>query len=223
MTPTVRPVHSDLLERIRAEPYKILGQASLACLRAFLGGYTLGCDREGKDDHLDPRLNHFSEWVADKLGRDRLSISGYDLIQLESEDEARALDRYFELWDEYTLVEPEAPSSYPQPVPQIQIRDLDELLAKVRRRPAMYLGYSSVTLLRAFLQGYLAALQNTHYFAEESALLDKFGSWLCTRLRTRQGYRWDRLLLLFERNEAAALDVFFTHFAEYQAELKANP
>ena len=101
MTPTVRLVHSDLLERIRETPYKILGQASLGCLRAFFDGYGLGCARAGKANDLDPRLDQFSEWAAEKLGRDNLSVSGFEMIQLESEDEVRALERYFELWDEY--------------------------------------------------------------------------------------------------------------------------
>jgi hypothetical protein len=224
MTPTVRPVHSDWLDRIREEPYKILGQASLACLRAFFDGYELGCARAGKESDLDPRLGRFNEWVAEKLGRDRLSVSGFCMIELESEDEARALNRFFELWDEYTLaVEPEARPSEPEPAPPIQIKDLDNLLAAIRRRPAMYMGWSSVTLLRALLQGYLNALQDMRFFAEESALLDDFAVWLCTRLRRRQGYRWDRLLLFFERNEAAALDAFFKYFAEFQTGLKATP
>src|SRR4051794_36601603 len=101
MTPTVRAVPSHLLDRIRADPYKTLGQASLGCLRAFLGGYYDGCIRAGKAYDLDPRLDLFSEWVAEKLGRDRLSVTGFEMIQLESEDEARALERYFELWDDF--------------------------------------------------------------------------------------------------------------------------
>ncbi len=223
MTPTVRSFHSDILERIREDPYRILGQASLGCLRAFFGGHDAGCARAGKSADIDPRLDRFSEWVAEKLGRNRLSVSGVCMIQLESEDEERALNRYFELWDEFTLLEPEAIPPDTWPAPPIQIKNLDDLLARVRLRPGMYLGHASVTLLHAFLLGYLDALRDTRYHAKESTLLESFDPWLCSRYRMRLGYRWDRLLLFFDRDEARALDSFFTQFDEFLAELKARP
>ena len=220
MTPTVQAVHSDLLERIREEPYRFLGQASLGCLRVFFDGYMLGRSRAGKANDLDPRLGRFSEWVAEKLGRGLLTVSGINMIQLESEDEARALERYFELWDEYSLVEPEAKPSEPRSMPQIG--NLYDLLAAIRPRPGMYLGQSSVTLMWALLQGYLTALQGSCFFTEEDSVLTRFSDWLHHHYLMQPGYRWDRLLLFFERDEARALDAFFTQFDAFQAGWQAN-
>jgi hypothetical protein len=217
----VQPVRSNLLERVREDPYSTLGQASLACLRAYLDGYATAAARVGRTEDLDPRLGRFSEWVAEKLGNPGLSVSGIDMIQLESEDEARALDRYFELWDEYTgAVEPGIPQA--EPAPSLPQQSFRELLDAIRRRTGMYLGHPSITLLRAFLQGYAAALQGGDGPADDGPDLDRFSRWLCSKYRIREGYRWDRLLLFFHRDESHALAEFFAALAEFEAELGRN-
>src|SRR5262249_21655962 len=156
------------------------------------------------------------------LGRGNLSVSGVCMIQLESEDEARALQRYFELWDEYTAhVEPTAAGAEPTPpLPALSLRDL---LAAIRRRPAMYLGHASVTLLAAFLRGYETALQGSHVSAEEVPDSDDFSRWLSTRYGMGKNYRWDRLLLFHHRDEAAALAEFFKDYSEYEASRDSTP
>ena len=217
MAQTTQSVHSDVLDRVRKAPYATLGQASLACLPAFLDGYKSGSGRAARANDLDPRLGRFSEWVAEKLGRRSLSVSGVWMIRLESEDETRALERYFELWDEYTsLVEP-VPVADTVPPPVLPVVDFRQLLVSIRRRPAMYLGHSSVTLLRAFLQGYVTALQDAGRSTDEVPDLDRFSRWLCARYGLRDGYRWDRLLLTFHSDEAKALEEFFKLLDEFEA------
>jgi hypothetical protein len=217
MAHTVQPVRPGLLDRIREDPYSTMGQASLACLRAYLDGYALAAARIGRTEDLDPRLRRFSEWVAEKLGRQKLSVSGIDMIQLESEDETRALDRYFALWDEYTrTVETGIPEA--EPAPSLPHQSFRELLDGMRRRPGMYLGHPSITLLRAFLQGYAAALHGGDGSPGDVPDLDRFSDWLCSKYRVRQGYRWDRLLLFFHRDESKALAEFFTALSEFEAE-----
>ncbi len=213
----MRAVVSDILERVRADPYAVLGQASLGCLRVFLDGYLSGCARAGSESDLDPRLGRFSEWVAEKLGRGLLSVSGYCMIRLECADEAQALGRYFELWDEYT--------SQVEPVPIIDSASqtvwpglaFRQLLADVQRRPALFFGHTSATLLGAFIRGYVAAFESAGRPPEEVPDLEGFSRWLCVRHGLREGFRWDRILLLFNWTEAAAFKDFFLLLTKYEA------
>jgi hypothetical protein len=207
---------SDVLERARRDPYTLLGQASLGCLHVFIGGYECGCAHSGCRSGIDPRLGRFSEWVAEKLGRGNLSVSGWCMISVECADEARALQRYFELWDEYTtVVEPVAVPDPPPPPAPLRTWNLRELLADVRRRPAMYLGHSSVTLLQAFIRGYATALEYAGRSTDELSDLEGFSHWLSARRGLRKPYRWDRVLLLFH-SEAGALEEFFKALDEYE-------
>jgi hypothetical protein len=146
-----------------------------------------------------------------------LNVSGFDMIQLASEDEARALDRYFVLWDEYTsVVEPERPD--PKPKPALPAQSFRDLLGSIRRRPSMYLGQSSITLLRAFFQGYIAGAEGTGLRALDVPDFGSFSRWLCARQGISEDYRWDRLLLLFHRSESRACEEFFLALSEFETE-----
>jgi hypothetical protein len=97
------------------------------------------------------------------------------------------------------------------------------LLEAMRRRPGMFLGQASVTLLAAFFRGYVLASQDAHLFAEEVPDFDDFSRWLSARHKMRKNYRWDRLLLFFHRSEADSLEEFFKHFADYDAGPNSTP
>jgi hypothetical protein len=214
----VQPVRPGLLDRVREDPYSTLGQASLACLRAFLDGYALAAARVGRVDDLDPRLERFSDWVGEKLGRQSLSVSGLDMIQLESEDEARAFTRYFLLWDEYTTLV-DSGMTEPDTRPHLPSLSCRDLLQSIQRRPGMYLGQASITLLQAFLQGYVFASRDAAgSAASEVPDLNEFTRWLCAKFGVREGYRWDRLMLFFHRSESRAFEEFFSLLSEFEAE-----
>jgi hypothetical protein len=185
-------------------------------LRAFIDGYEWGCAHTGVPSGVDPRLGRFSEWVAEKLGRGTLSVSGWCMLRVKCEDEARALERFFALWDEYTrFVEPAVETARAQapPLPTMSFR---QLLAAVQHRPAMYLGQSLVTLLQAFIRGYVTALQDAGRSTVEVPDLGAFSHWLSARHGLPDGYRWDRILLLFH-GEAGAFEEFFSLLSDFEA------
>ena len=95
--------------------------------------------------------------------------------------------------------------------------DVYELIDRIRPRPALYLGRSSITRLDAFLSGYVAALRDlgvkvgTHPF-------HGFHDWVALRLGYYESTSgWCNMLLEAEkRDEEKALNRFFTYLDEFR-------
>lgn len=97
-----------------------------------------------------------------------------------------------------------------------------DLLANIQKRPAMYLGSSSILGLRSFLAGYCfgrrqAGISET---AEEQEFA-RFQSWIQLRFGITSHQTWDRIILFFSQNDEAALGAFFQLLAEFRQEQQA--
>ncbi len=94
---------------------------------------------------------------------------------------------------------------------------LFNLLKKIRVKPALYLGKTSITSLRMFILGYRFArsemkIANTE---SESDFYKNFQPWLQNRLSIRTVNGWDKIILLTCIDEKAAFDYFFQLLDEF--------
>lgn len=94
---------------------------------------------------------------------------------------------------------------------------LFELLPKIKQKPALYLGKTSITYLRIFILGYRFARSEmgiTHT-EKESDFYKNFQPWLQNRLSIRTVNAWDKIILLTCINEKEAFDYFFQLLDEF--------
>ena len=93
------------------------------------------------------------------------------------------------------------------------------LIDKIRPRPAMYLGENSVSILNAFLGGYLtAAFEAGISLVDENPPFEEFHDWVAMRLGYYESTSgWSKMLLAAEGgNEAKALERFFVYLDEFK-------
>jgi hypothetical protein len=91
-----------LLDVIRKRPPLYLGRHSLSALWNFIQGYNLALRDHDLDnaDHVLPR--QFHNWARRRLqGRDNSGSVRDMILASTNQDEASALDMFFELYDEF--------------------------------------------------------------------------------------------------------------------------
>ncbi|MFB2969001.1 hypothetical protein ACE1CD_08510 [Aerosakkonema sp. BLCC-F183] len=90
-----------LIEKIKKAPSMYLGRRSIICLQAFLSGYSVAKYELGEQPTKQERdFMQFPEWIRKKFSVDS-SQSWANIILFYSEDESKALDKFFELLDEF--------------------------------------------------------------------------------------------------------------------------
>ncbi|MFB2919748.1 hypothetical protein [Aerosakkonema funiforme] len=90
-----------LIEKIKKAPSMYLGRRSIICLQAFLSGYSVAKYELGEQPTKQERdFMQFPEWIRKKFSVDT-SQSWANIILFYSEDESKALDKFFELLDEF--------------------------------------------------------------------------------------------------------------------------
>ena len=90
-----------LIEKIKKAPSMYLGRRSIICLQAFLSGYSVAKYELGEQPTKQERdFMQFPEWIRQKFSVDT-SQSWANVILFYSEDESKALDKFFELLDEF--------------------------------------------------------------------------------------------------------------------------
>ena len=90
-----------LIEKIKKAPSMYLGRHSIICLQAFLSGYSVAKYELGEQptkQDCDFRL--FPEWIGKRFNVPT-GLSWANIILFYSEDESKALDKFFELLDEF--------------------------------------------------------------------------------------------------------------------------
>lgn len=95
----------NILTLIRARPALYLGSNSIVKLKAFLDGYYFSQYESDpnlslKDDDEELFWLKFQDWIANKY-QIKSSQSWASIISFFSTDDANALDRFFELVDEF--------------------------------------------------------------------------------------------------------------------------
>ncbi len=100
-----------------------------------------------------------------------------------------------------------------------------DLLGLIRQRPAMYMGSTSIVLLRAFLAGYDFAAR-THDIVEESEPdFGKFHDWVAQKFGWNESTAgWDNIILQETGNdESAAFDRVYTLIDQFKVEESSHP
>lgn len=78
-----------------------LGRRSIICLQAFLSGYSIAQHGLGAvETPQEKDFQHFPEWIRQRF-KVQTSQSWASIILFFSEDERTALDRFFELFEEF--------------------------------------------------------------------------------------------------------------------------
>jgi hypothetical protein len=94
--------------------------------------------------------------------------------------------------------------------------ELYDLIHNIEKRPAMYLGQSSITHLSSFLAGYnFARHQLGIPETEQEQKFSNFQAWIQQRFKINSSQSWEKIILFFSQDEHHALSQFFTLFNEF--------
>lgn len=101
----------DLLENIKKRPKMYLGSSSITRLHMLLIGYNIGINEGGSDKIKEEfKFQDFQKWIQKKY--DVLSSKSWATIILEnSANESDALNKFFELFEEFINDIRETPKS----------------------------------------------------------------------------------------------------------------
>jgi hypothetical protein len=86
------------------------------------------------------------------------------------------------------------------------------VLEKIKDRPGMYIGKSSITILRHFLVGYEFARTElgVELSKEEADFYEHFHAWIEKYFNVRTSNSWANIILLFTGDETKAFNCFFS-------------
>ncbi|BAY81340.1 hypothetical protein NIES267_08160 [Calothrix parasitica NIES-267] len=92
-----------------------------------------------------------------------------------------------------------------------------EMMQRIKQRPGMYLGKSSITNLRSFLDGYMGARRDLGLpETDEETEFYKFHDWIQKRFDIKSYYGWNDIILLNSIDERDALNKFFVLFEQFK-------
>lgn len=90
-----------LIKKIKKAPSMYLGQHSIICLQAFLSGYSVAKhELGGQLTEQEQDFREFPEWIRKRFNI-QTSQSWASIILFYSEDERKALDKFFQLFEEF--------------------------------------------------------------------------------------------------------------------------
>lgn len=96
---------------------------------------------------------------------------------------------------------------------------LFDVLNKIRKRPAMYLGQNSIFSLQAFLDGYYYARREIKTpLTDEEKYFQAFLIWIRERFEVKGGQLWASILRFQSADEGAAVKLFFDLLDDYMAQ-----
>lgn len=99
------------------------------------------------------------------------------------------------------------------------MQDIYGFMEKMERRPALYPGVKSITALRAYLNGYLAALEEHNLPVDERGPLSPtFHDWVARRFGWVESTAgWNNIILAESGgDEGKAVDTFFVLLKEFR-------
>jgi hypothetical protein len=92
-----------------------------------------------------------------------------------------------------------------------------DLLGKIRKRPAMYLGQNSIFSLQAFLDGYYFARRELGIaLTEQEQEFQTFLQWVRARFQVETGQLWSSIVRFHAEDDRAAVIRFFELWDEFQ-------
>lgn len=91
-----------------------------------------------------------------------------------------------------------------------------DLLHKIKKRPAMYLGRHCIFSLQAYLDGYYYARRELGVpLTEQECEFQEFLKWIRERFQVETGQLWASILVFHSADERSAVDRFFNLFEEF--------
>ena len=101
---------------------------------------------------------------------------------------------------------------------------LFEFLERVKEKPGMYIGTTSVTHLRLFLVGYRFARAELNISSsdEEIDFYRNFQPWVQKKMRVYTTNSWDKIILIQSANEKEAFHAFFVFLDEFRQRDKSQ-
>jgi hypothetical protein len=103
--------------------------------------------------------------------------------------------------------------------------DLFTLLAKIKAKPALYLGVPSVSDLFMFLAGYKTARSEMGQSptAAELQFYREFQPWLQAKYQITTNKSWAKIIQFYARDDREAFDRFFELLDEFQTAVVPEP
>ena len=90
------------------------------------------------------------------------------------------------------------------------------LLQKIQKRPALYLGHKSICSLQAFLDGYYYARRELDIpLTVQESEFQEFLQWMRKKFDVETGQLWSSILLFHSPDESNAIERFFSLFEEF--------
>ncbi len=94
--------------------------------------------------------------------------------------------------------------------------DLYDLIRNIQKRPAMYLGRSTISNLRTFIAGYIFARRQMQISqTKQEQEFSNFQTWIQQRYNVTYNQTWDQIILFFSKDENSAFEEFFKLFDEF--------
>lgn len=88
--------------------------------------------------------------------------------------------------------------------------DLYDLIRNIQKRPAMYLGRSTISNLRTFIAGYSFARRQMQIpSTSQEQEFSSFQSWIQQKYNVAYNQTWDQIILFFSKDENTAFEEFF--------------
>ncbi|MFB2833878.1 hypothetical protein [Floridanema evergladense] len=104
-----------------------------------------------------------------------------------------------------------------QNILSVKTEYLYNLLERIKQRPGMYLGKSSITRLRMLLDGYgMARMELGLPRTEQEQEFNGFQDWIQKRYNITSSHGWDSIILFYSADERDALDKFFELFEKFR-------
>ncbi len=219
---------------IREYPLEYLSEKSLVLFDAFWMGYEWRYDVEYKENKGFVLLDGFHEFMCKKF-RVPSNRNSHSIAQLYSKNEAEAFDLWFLCLEEF--LSKKDGTTYIEKYYKMRSETDDfsakreakffELLQAILKRPAMYFGRSSFTLVTNFISGWLRATQDFELEeSEEEKTFKKFQKYIEERpFRLRvEGDNlpstppWNKIIWEWTahiQKEEKALEMFEKYFDEF--------
>lgn len=212
-----------IVEKIIADPKRYLFNPSVSSLYSFLDGYMYP-ETQDPGSYVNsapiPNSSPFGVWVAERLlGVSTDQYCAQSIIELMSQNASDSFTLFVDLWNEYIrqyqyLLGKSVSNN--NMIASFSESDFFDLLRIIQLRPPLILLRSSVTSLRAFLDGYLYAFFNDECYQQDvCCIINSFSGWLSKSFGFQETFRWEKLLLFYYKSEEIALAHFFEHFSMY--------
>ncbi|MCZ2391523.1 MAG: hypothetical protein LC113_10655 [Acidobacteria bacterium] len=186
---------------------------SIAKLDAFVNGY-----RNTVEIGVDAVAANYNHWLQAhlRISHDRGWVA---IISFFGTGEADTFRLGKAMWQKYLsdvrYAKPlEPPTLVLSPIGQ---SGSSALLARMLETPHFYVGYESVVLIKAFMDGHERALRDVG-IVDRDPLYSGFQTWVAERFKVAQRYDWASIISFMTGTESGAFKLVRELWQEYRAE-----